>query len=63
MYDHEEGKEQTAIHYDAAHPLRVDRQAISAFLEEGFELLYINVAPTSQTFMGNEYSNDMLYFI
>lgn len=64
-YDEADVPELLASHYDAAHPLRVDRKIIDDFLQEHFVPLFSNV--TTQTNFLKEtdekISFDTIYFI
>lgn len=63
LYDHESVEQQIATSYDAAHPLRIDRQVVHSFLDSNFEPLYTNVMPAPAIPTGDKHSSGMLYFI
>lgn len=56
-------KNALANSYDAAHPLKVDKNLIRHFLEANFTTIYEKTQTTSAIFGGEEHLSEDLYFI
>jgi SAM-dependent methyltransferase len=63
LYSHDTVKQTVAISYDAAHPLQVDSRSVNLFLEGNFTPVYRRIVTHSYTFLGEDISEDTLYFI
>ncbi len=62
-YDAQATEERLTSHYDAAHPLQVDRSVIDRFLAEHFSPLFYRVVPVAAEFTGRDVSADYYYYI
>ncbi len=62
-YYHEPVARNAVNAYDAAHPLRVDRRILDAFLEAHFDQQYRHISKKHWTFLGDEVDWDALYYI
>lgn len=63
LYDHEKVKQSLRTHYDAAHPLQIDRQIVNRFLLDNFKPIYQNSKVCYYTFMGDDQSYETISFI
>lgn len=62
-YDAQATEARLASHYDAAHPLQVDRSVIDRFLTENFSPLFYRVVRVASEFTGRDMSADYYYYI
>lgn len=62
-YDAQVTEKRLTSHYDAAHPLQVDRSVIDRFLAENFSPLFYRVVPVAAEFTSRDVSADYYYYI
>jgi SAM-dependent methyltransferase len=65
LYQHDQVEQEVDSSFDAAHPLRVDRTLIHAFLQEHFSVLSTNIVHKvdRRTWIEEDHEGDDLYFI
>jgi len=63
LLENNEIKRALANSYDAAHPLKVDKDMIDSFLTEHFTIVYKRVQSNSDFYAGEEHPSEDLYFI
>lgn len=63
-YIHDEVKDILAHHFDAAHPLKVEKKVVDAFLEKNFVPMFSEITHhTADGDMGGDVEYDEIYFI
>jgi SAM-dependent methyltransferase len=63
LYNHTQISKEIKIGYDAAHPLKVDKQVVETFLYDNFEITHNKIQNNTMNMDGETFLWDDIYFI